>query len=144
MRRNEQPRLFAIALASTVLPVPGTSSIRTWPRHSSATRAKRTSLCLPTMTRSTLARTRSPVFWMVDIWLPSTSSTGWYAGPARSVPVRPRRSSSAATKRGRGGPHGHQRAGQAHDAQEQLVAAQRGNPDGAEHEGHDQGDGGEP
>ena len=47
MRRNVQPRLRAIALASMVLPMPGTSSIRRWPRHSRATRARRTSWCLP-------------------------------------------------------------------------------------------------
>ena len=69
MRRNEQPRLRAMALARTVLPVPGTSSISRWPRHRSATRASRTSWCLPTITRSTLARTLSPVSWIFDIGL---------------------------------------------------------------------------
>ncbi len=48
---------------------PGTSSIRRWPRHSRATRARRTSWCLPTMTRSTLARTLSPVSWILVIGL---------------------------------------------------------------------------
>ena len=59
MRRKVQPMLRLSALASIVLPTPGTSSIRTWPSHSSATSAMRTSTCLPTMTRSTLATTRS-------------------------------------------------------------------------------------
>ena len=36
-----------MALASTVLPVPGTSSMSRWPRHIRATRARRTSWCLP-------------------------------------------------------------------------------------------------
>ena len=69
MRRKEQPRLRAMALASTVLPVPGTSSISRWPWHRSATRASRTSWCLPTITRSTLARTLSPVSWIFVISL---------------------------------------------------------------------------
>src|SRR3954453_11173570 len=72
MRRNVQPRLRAIALARTVLPVPGTSSMRRWPRHRSATSERRTSWCLPTMTRSTLARTLSPTCWMLLIGLPSS------------------------------------------------------------------------
>ena len=71
MRRNVQPRLRAIALASMVLPVPGTSSMSRCPRHMSATSASRTSWCLPTMTRSTLAMTLSPTCWMLLIGLPS-------------------------------------------------------------------------
>ena len=67
--RNDEPRLFAIAFASTVLPVPGTSSMRRWPRQSSATRASWTSWCLPTITRSTLAITRSPDSWIFVIVL---------------------------------------------------------------------------
>src|SRR5919109_5088331 len=55
MRLKAQPTLLASALASIVLPTPGTSSIRTWPWHSKAMRASSTSPCLPTMTRSTLA-----------------------------------------------------------------------------------------
>ena len=82
IRRNVQPRLRAIALASTVLPVPGTSSISRWPRHMSATRARRTSWCLPTMTRSTLARTLSPTCWMLLIGLPSATA------PAVVLPCR--------------------------------------------------------
>src|SRR4051812_8087993 len=58
-----------MAFARTVLPVPGTSSMSRWPRHSRATRASRTSRCLPTMTRSTLARTLSPVSWILVIGL---------------------------------------------------------------------------
>src|SRR6185369_1062542 len=69
IRRKLHPRLRAIALARTVLPVPGTSSMRRWPRQRSATRARRTSWCLPTITRSTLARTFSPVCSRVVIWL---------------------------------------------------------------------------
>ena len=42
-----------------------------WPRHIRATRASLTSLCLPTITRSTLATTFSPVSWIfVVIVLP--------------------------------------------------------------------------
>ncbi len=60
-----------MALARTVLPVPGTSSMSRWPRHIRATSASRTSLCLPTITRSTLATTFSPVSWIfVVIVLP--------------------------------------------------------------------------
>jgi hypothetical protein len=70
MRRKLQPRLLAMAFASTVLPVPGTSSMSTWPRHRSATRANLTSACLPTMTRSTFAMTRSPVCWILLMTLP--------------------------------------------------------------------------
>ena len=65
MRLNEQLKLRAIALARTVLPVPGTSSMSRWPWHSSATSARPTSWCLPTITRSTLAMTFSPDSWML-------------------------------------------------------------------------------
>ena len=44
-------------------------SISRCPRHNRATRASRTSWCLPTMTRSTLARTGSPVSWILVIGL---------------------------------------------------------------------------
>src|SRR5438552_56184 len=63
MRRKVQPMLLLRALASMVLPTPGTSSMRMWPSHSKATRAMRTSACLPTMTCSTLATTRSAGSW---------------------------------------------------------------------------------
>src|SRR5687767_984696 len=63
MRRNVQPMLWESAFASIVLPTPGTSSMRMWPWHSSATSAIRTSTCLPTMTRSTLATARSAGAW---------------------------------------------------------------------------------
>src|SRR5919106_1512725 len=63
MRRKLQPMLWLSALASIVLPTPGTSSMRMWPSQRSATSAIRTSLCLPTMTRSTLATTRSAGCW---------------------------------------------------------------------------------
>ena len=51
---------LASGLASIVLPTPGTSSISTCPWHSMATKANRTSWCLPMMTFSTLAMMRSP------------------------------------------------------------------------------------
>src|SRR5260221_737269 len=57
MRRKLQPSDRASAFASTVLPVPGTSSTRMCPRHSSATMASSTSWCLPKMTRSTFSAT---------------------------------------------------------------------------------------
>src|SRR3990170_3819299 len=81
MRRKLQPILRLIALASIVLPTPGTSSIRMWPSHRRATRAIRTSRCLPMITRSTLAATRSAESWTLfnvsipvlggPIWAPS-------------------------------------------------------------------------
>src|ERR1035437_693845 len=67
MRRKLQPRLLATALASMVLPVPGTSSIRRCPRQSNATSVRRTSWRLPMITRSTFAATLSPVSLMVVI-----------------------------------------------------------------------------
>ena len=63
MRRKLQPMDLESALASMVLPTPGTSSMRMWPSHRRATRAIRTSTCLPTITRSTLATTRSAGSW---------------------------------------------------------------------------------
>ncbi len=59
MRRNVQPMLWESAFASIVFPTPGTSSMRMWPWQSRATSAIRTSTCLPTITRSTLATARS-------------------------------------------------------------------------------------
>ncbi len=53
IRRNEQSIDRAMALASMVLPTPGTSSIRRCPSATRATRARRISLCLPRTTRST-------------------------------------------------------------------------------------------
>src|SRR5206468_8349280 len=50
--------LRAIALASTVLAVPGTSSKSTWPLHASAARTSLISSCLPRMTDSRFARKR--------------------------------------------------------------------------------------
>ena len=63
MRRNVQPMDREMALASIVLPTPGTSSMRMWPSHRSATIASRTSACLPTITRSTFATMRSAGSW---------------------------------------------------------------------------------
>ena len=56
MRRTEQSMERARALASIVLPTPGTSSIRRWPSASRAMRARRTTSVLPSMTRSMLSR----------------------------------------------------------------------------------------
>ena len=50
MRRNVQSSDFARALASVVLPTPGTSSISTCPRHNSAISAYSITSCLPTIT----------------------------------------------------------------------------------------------
>ena len=84
IRRNVQPRLRAIALARTVLPVPGTSSMSRCPRHSNATSARRTSWCFPTITRSTLARTLSPVSWIfvMGLRLPSRGMCVAWGGAA--------------------------------------------------------------
>ena len=53
MRLNEQSSERAIADTSVVLPTPGTSSISTWPRQSSAMKSSSTASCLPTTTRPT-------------------------------------------------------------------------------------------
>ena len=57
IRRNEQPSERERAFASTVFPVPGTSSTRMCPRQTSATRESSISWCFPKMTRSTLSTT---------------------------------------------------------------------------------------
>src|SRR5437899_1897857 len=57
IRRKEQPSDRASALARTVLPVPGTSSTRMWPRQTRATSASSISWCLPKITRSTFSTT---------------------------------------------------------------------------------------
>ena len=49
---------------------PGTSSMSRCPWHSSATSASRTSACLPTITRSTFAATRSADSWILDTQRP--------------------------------------------------------------------------
>ena len=56
IRWKEQPSERATALASMVLPIPGTSSSRTCPSQKMATRTSSTAPDLPTMTRSTLSR----------------------------------------------------------------------------------------
>ena len=53
MRLKEQSSERARALASVVLPTPGTSSISTWPRHSTAIIISSTALSLPTITLPT-------------------------------------------------------------------------------------------
>src|SRR5215211_217567 len=55
MRLKLEPTVRETALASTVLPTPGTSSIKTCPRHNNAT-----------MTRSTFWMTRSASSWTED------------------------------------------------------------------------------
>ena len=61
IRRNEQSIERAIALASIVLPTPGTSSIRRCPSATSAASASRISGCLPWTTFSTFcSMTRKP------------------------------------------------------------------------------------
>ena len=49
-------RARAIARASSVLPVPGTSSTRTWPSASSAVRIRRSGVSPPTTARPTASR----------------------------------------------------------------------------------------
>ena len=88
MRRNEQPMLRLSALASIVLPTPGTSSIRMWPSHSSATSAIRTSTCLPTITRSTLATTRSADSWTLFTWKLPLVRVGGGTPSAEQYPSR--------------------------------------------------------
>src|SRR5215203_6297836 len=66
MRLKLEPTVRETALASTVLPTPGTSSIKTCPRHNKATRTSSTSCRLPTMTRSTFWMTRSASSWTDD------------------------------------------------------------------------------
>ncbi len=107
MRRKVQPRLRATALASMVLPVPGTSSMSKWPRHSSATRVSRTSWRLPMMTRSTLAATFSPVSWMVLMTLSSGREGCWWPandsqslGPVTPSPARGERRPHTTPRRG--------------------------------------------
>ncbi len=55
MRCIVQSMLRARALASMVLPTPGTSSMSRWPSARRVTRDSRTASGLPEMTRSTLA-----------------------------------------------------------------------------------------
>src|ERR1700687_3221273 len=59
-RSKEQPRERASDLASIVLPTPGTSSIRMWPRLSSAMAQSSISALLPTSTRLTFSAIRAP------------------------------------------------------------------------------------
>ena len=56
-RRKGSARDLARALASIVLPVPGTSSKRTWPSERRATRNSSTTADLPTITCSIWAMT---------------------------------------------------------------------------------------
>ena len=58
MRRTEQSVDRASALASIVLPTPGTSSISTWPSASRTVSARRTASAFPSMTDSTAVATR--------------------------------------------------------------------------------------
>jgi len=62
-RLKVRPSEAATARASMVLPVPGTSSRRTCPSHSSATISSSMVARLPTMTRSTLSMTVSAKRW---------------------------------------------------------------------------------
>src|SRR6202165_1803300 len=59
-RSKVQPRERASDLASMVLPTPGTSSIRMWPRLSSAMAQSSISALLPTSTRPTFSTIREP------------------------------------------------------------------------------------
>src|SRR6202162_717995 len=59
-RSQEHPRERASDLASMVFPTPGTSSIRMWPRLSSAMAQSSISALLPTSTRPTFSTIRAP------------------------------------------------------------------------------------
>ena len=59
-RRTEQSIERASALASIVLPTPGTSSTSRWPSASSTVTASRTASLLPSMTVSTASAMRAP------------------------------------------------------------------------------------
>lgn len=61
MRRTEQSMDRASALASIVLPTPGTSSMRRCPSASNTVSESRTTSGLPSITPSTALRTRSTV-----------------------------------------------------------------------------------
>ena len=71
MRLTVQSMERASALASDVLPTPGTSSTSRWPSASSVTSAMRTTSGLPTSTRSTFAAIR---------WAVALSSSSGEAG----------------------------------------------------------------
>ena len=64
MRRNEQSMLAARARARSVLPTPGTSSIRTWPSASRATTASLMTSGLPRTTEPTFSRSR--LSWAIN------------------------------------------------------------------------------
>ena len=58
-----QPRDWAKALAIIVLPMPGTSSMSTCPRHRSAMMARSITSSLPTIIRCTLSRSLAAISW---------------------------------------------------------------------------------
>ncbi len=62
MRWKVQSSERARALARVVLPMPGTSSMSTWPSQSNATIASSITSSLPTITRFTFSVTRAAVF----------------------------------------------------------------------------------
>lgn len=82
----------AMDFASTVLPTPGTSSMSRCPRHKTAMSVRSTASCFPTITRSTLAMTRS-----VASLISRTESRGRFSsftrvcGPAGNLPGSPQR-----------------------------------------------------
>src|SRR5713226_2066509 len=109
-RSKAQPRERDSDLASMVFPTPGTSSISTWPRLSSAITHSSISASLPTSTRLTFRTMRSPkaatlpfsigfpppVLMVrlpkdnaaVRCWLPSDRQPGKPAEPAAQRPAR--------------------------------------------------------
>src|SRR5688572_17354337 len=92
MRLKEQPSDRAMAFASTVFPVPGTSSTRMWPRQMRATSASSTSWCLPKMTRSTFCttapiRAASPLL-SIALSHTSLSRRPSHAGPSEHANCR--------------------------------------------------------
>ncbi len=87
MRLKLHPTDRASALASVVLPMPGTSSMSTWPSQSIATSASSIAASRPTMTRPTFSRTRAAASRMAaaaadrfDASAPVAGSRGWRAG----------------------------------------------------------------
>ena len=66
MRLKLQPMEREIALASVVLPMPGTSSISKCPSESSATSTRSITSLWPTMTRAMFSRTRSATALICD------------------------------------------------------------------------------
>ena len=92
MRCQVPPIERAIALASEVLPTPGTSSIRRWPSAKRHTSARCTARACPGCTRSTLPRARASNTVrgtsVVGGWVPLEPTVCTLHLPLRRAPVR--------------------------------------------------------